>query len=239
MQDLTPHSLFQLSTSQSGIYLKCLLNKNLSKLHIRASFTKKLSYDHKILFLAQIPSYDSVQTGLYRIRREFIPAAPSTQVELNTGLDWFLVSRDPQESLVKGDVIHSDGLRVLLFATDESLNILARTRTILADGTFRITPYLWYQVFTHSFVPVAFGLLPDKKRYWYKLQCEQIIKLTVSRRSYDDLFSLLKKSLDHPSRNLALSAEWLMSDSETNLGIMEKCIPWNQVQGVPFLLCNG
>ena len=183
MQDLTPHSLFQLSTSQSGIYLKCLLNKNLSKLHIRASFTKKLSYDHKILFLAQIPSYDSVQTGLYRIRREFIPAAPSTQVELNTGLDWFLVSRDPEESLVKGDVIHSDGLRVLLFATDESLNILARSRTILADGTFRITPYLWYQVFilsaefrTHSFVPVAFGLLPDKKRYCYKLQCEQISK---------------------------------------------------------------
>ena len=34
--------------------------------------------------------------------------ASSAQVELKTGLDWFLVSRDPEESLVKGDVIHSE-----------------------------------------------------------------------------------------------------------------------------------
>ena len=137
----------------------------------RSSFTKKLSYDLKLLFLAQIPSYDTVQTSLYRIRREFIPAAPTSQAELNTNLDWFLVNREPRESLVKGDILHSDGLRVLLFASDESLKIMARDRTILADGTFRITPYLWYQTFVisaefreNSFVPVAFGLLPDKKR---------------------------------------------------------------------------
>ena len=138
---------------------------------VRSRFTQKLSYDHKLLFLAQIPSYDSVQTNLYRIRRKFIPAAPTCQAEFITDLDWFLVNHEPRESLVKGDVLHSDGLRVLLFATDESLNLLARTRTILADGTFRITPYLWYQTFVlsaefreNSFVPVAFGLLPDKKR---------------------------------------------------------------------------
>ena len=37
---------------------------------VRRRFTSKLSYDLKVLFLAQIPSYDSVQTTLYRIRRE-------------------------------------------------------------------------------------------------------------------------------------------------------------------------
>ena len=106
-----------------------------------------------------------VQTNLYRIRRQYIPA------DLDIGLDRFLCSREPREFIVKGDILHSDGLRVLLFATDESLNILARARTVLGDGTFRITPYLWYQVFVvsaefldNSFVPVAFGLLPDKKR---------------------------------------------------------------------------
>lgn len=127
---------------------------------VRAKYTQKLSYDHKLLFLAQIPSYDSIQTNLYRIRRKFIPAAPSCQADLDTDLDWFLVNHEPHESLVKGDVFHSDGLRVLLFATDESLNLLARARTILADGTFRITPHLWYQTFVisaefreNSFVP--------------------------------------------------------------------------------------
>ena len=101
----------------------------------------------------------------------FIPPEPSTQANLDINLDWFLVSHDPDENIVKGDILHSDGLRVLLFSTDESLGILARAISVLCDGTFKITPYLWYQTFVvsaefreNSFVPVAFGLLPDKKR---------------------------------------------------------------------------
>ena len=108
---------------------------------------------------------------MYRLRREYIPAAPSTQAELNTNSDWFVLE-STQESVLKGDILHSDGLRVLLFASDESLQIASRARTILADGTFKITPYLWYQTFIlsaefreNSFVPVVFGLLTDKKRY--------------------------------------------------------------------------
>ena len=78
---------------------------------------------------------------LYRIRREFIPPAPNTQADL----DWFLVQSDPDASLVKGDVLNSDGLRVLLFSTDESLTILARARTILCDGTFLFYDACKYQ----------------------------------------------------------------------------------------------
>ena len=68
---------------------------------VRASFTRSLPYDLKLLFLAQIPSYDAVQTSLYRIRRSFIPAAPITQSELDINLDWFLVNHETDESLVK------------------------------------------------------------------------------------------------------------------------------------------
>ena len=42
---------------------------------VRAPFTRSLSYDLKILFLAQIPSFDVIQTSLYRIKRTFIPPA--------------------------------------------------------------------------------------------------------------------------------------------------------------------
>ena len=76
----------------------------------RSKFTRDLSYDLKLLFLAQIPSYDAIQTRLYSIRRLYVPATPATQAELNTDLDWFLFSREPRESIVKGDVLHSDGL---------------------------------------------------------------------------------------------------------------------------------
>ena len=141
-------------------------------LAVRSKYTSKLSCDAKLVFLAEIPPYDSMATSMYRIRRLYIPPAPLAQAGLDVSLDWFLVS--PTETIVKGDVLHSDGLRVLLFATDESLQIMARARTILADGTFKITPYLWYQTFILSaeyrefqFVPVAFALLPDKKTLFY------------------------------------------------------------------------
>ena len=138
-------------------------------LQIRSRYTAKLLGDPKLLFLSEIPSYESMASGLYRLKRKFIPSAPTSQADLNVDLDWFHISS--QESIVKGDLLHSDGLRVILFASDDSLKILARARTILADGTFKITPYLWYQTFILSaeyqdfqFVPVAFALLPDKKR---------------------------------------------------------------------------
>ena len=77
-------------------------------LHRMRRFTTQLSYDLQILFVAPIPSYEKVQTSLYQISRQFIPPAPVTQTELNVDLDWFLVSHDPDESLVKGDVIVDD-----------------------------------------------------------------------------------------------------------------------------------
>ena len=73
------------------------------------------------------------------------------------------------------------------------------------DGTFKITPWPWYQVFIihasvgkTSSVPVVFSLLPDK-----------------TRRSYDDLFSGLFQALS--KRGLQLSANTFMSDFEINI----------------------
>ena len=176
-------------------------------LRIRSKFSQKLSVDAKNLFLSQIPAYESLQTSMYRLRRKFIPAAPATQAEFDTSLDWFLCDQSSRESVVKGDILHSDGLQIILFSTEDSLQILSRAQTILADGTFRITPHLWYQTFIlsasfreNSFVPVCFGFLPDKKR-----------------RSYDDFYTLLRQALEHPTRKLKLSAEWIMSDFEHNI----------------------
>ena len=125
---------------------------------VRTLFSRNLKSDQRHLFLTEIPSFESLQHTLYQIRREFLPPAPFNQEEFNVNLDWFLIEgcNDLEESLedeesefanlesiVKGDLIHNDGLRVLLFATESSLQILARARTILGDGTFRICPSLW------------------------------------------------------------------------------------------------
>ena len=116
--------------------------------------------------------------------------------------EWFLLN---EESIVTADIIHSDGLRVLSFSSTSCLQILSRAETIFADGTFKITPWPWYQLFIihasvgpSSSVPIMFSLLPDK-----------------TRRSYDDMFQGLKKAL--MKRELELSASYFMSDFENNI----------------------
>ena len=147
----------------------------------RSEFAQRAtSRDDRILFLDSIPSFDSIQTRLYCIRREFIPPAPDNQADLDISTNWF---KCDEESIVIGDSFHSDGLRTLVFSTTEAMEILSRAEIIHGDGTFKICPYLWYQVFImyasvgpNSVVPVVFALLPDKKY-----------------RSYFDLFSNLSR----------------------------------------------
>ena len=83
------------------------------------------------------------------------------------------------------------------------LRRLASAQQLLIDGTFRITPNLWYQTFiinaqvtSDVFIPVVFALLPDKKR-----------------ESYDAFFSALRDRLDH--HGLQLSARYLMSGNHS------------------------
>ena len=109
------------------------------------------------MFLAEIPTYTTIQNKMYQIRREYLPTAPTSQTDFNTDLAWFDIEptkpmdesmndddcENSNENIVKGDIIHGDGLRVLMFASEDSLKILARAQTILGDGTFRICPSLW------------------------------------------------------------------------------------------------
>ena len=105
--------------------------------------------------------------------------------------------------VVNGDQILEDGRRIILFSSNDHLEILARGKQILSDGTFSIAPKLWTQVFIISvqvsegvFIPVCFALLPDKKR-----------------STYDAMFGMLREALE--TRGLELSAEYFMSDFET------------------------
>ena len=141
--------------------------------------------DLRMLFLEKFPKLKKIAPTLYKKRREFIPADPKTQTDLNLDLPMFLYNGE--ESSCIGDVVLPDGKRrIILFSSDAHLKILAKAQQVLVDGTFRITPSLWTQTFIISaqvtskvFVPVVFALLPDKKR-----------------ESYDAMFSSLRDNLD-------------------------------------------
>ena len=129
-----------------------------------------MTKDEKITFFQTLPTFRQIQANLYRTRRELIPANPHSQSDLNISSEWFLFYRKSGESFVKGDCEMSNGRRILVFSSDESLKILARPRTILGGGTFRVTPSLWYQTFIISaevdeavHVPVMFCLTKGKQ----------------------------------------------------------------------------
>ena len=195
---------------------------------VRSNFTRDMELDEKITFLQDLPKFRSIQSDLYKKRREFIPPNPPTASGLDVDSDWFLYNSVTKESMVKGDLQLSDGRRILLFSTDEHLKILSRSREILGDGTFRITPSLWTQVFIISahvsqdvFVPTVFAFLPDK-----------------IKESYDGMWSTLEDKLKE--NKLSLSAEYFMSDFELNIrNTFSDHFPEITTKGCAFHMMKG
>ena len=154
----------------------------------------------QLALTAEFPSYRNIQSYLFKERRCHVPPEPKCVADLDLDRELFL---EGKENIIKGDTLISDNKRVIMYSTDALLDVLARGKQILGDGTFKITPRGWTQVFTiaaqvdmdGTFVTCAYILLPDKKR-----------------ESYNIMFSMLKEALSR--RGLELSAEFFMSDFE-------------------------
>ena len=169
---------------------------------VRNGFTEGMNQSAMQSFLQEFPTWRSMQSQLYKKRREYIPANPIDMKDMETDSEWFNYNKQTLESIVKGDALLEDGRRVVLMSTDDHLDLMARAPQLLGNGTFHVTPSQWLQTFIISahifgaiFVPVCFVLLPDKKR-----------------ETYDLMFSLLKDALS--VRGLELSASNFMSDFE-------------------------
>ena len=55
---------------------------------VRTEYSRKLKYDQRHIFLAEIPTYDSIQRSLYEIRRQYVPRAPLSQDDFDINLEW-------------------------------------------------------------------------------------------------------------------------------------------------------
>lgn len=72
---------------------------------------------------------------------------------------------------------------LLIFAFDENLDLLIRNQQWLADGTFKCSPAVFYQLFTlhiyiaGSVVPVLNALLPNKTQQTYQRMLLEFRKL--------------------------------------------------------------
>ena len=134
---------------------------------VRAKFTENLDLDSRCAFLQEFPTYRAIQSGLYKRKYQFVPRDPAAMKDFDADLAWCTLISG--ENIIKGDTIFANEKRVLLFTTNDLLEVLARAKEILGDGTFKITPLLWGQVFVISaqvtpsvFVPVAVFLLASR-----------------------------------------------------------------------------
>ena len=72
-----------------------------------------------------------------------------------------------------------DELRIILFATDQALELLSQSRDWYGDGTFKVCPEIFFQVYTihartnERTIPCVFSLLPNKTEAIYRrlVQC--------------------------------------------------------------------
>ncbi len=94
-----------------------------------------------------------------------------------------------------------DDDKIVIFATDDNLKLLAEAESVFVDGTFHTCPEVFYQIFTvYAFksgqqFPLAYCLLPGK-----------------SREAYQRTFTMLKEKADE--LELDLSPSVVLSDFE-------------------------
>lgn len=137
------------------------------------------------------------QPNVYRARRQNMPPLPVTRDDIVLEGQW-AVTNDNEPF-----ILHQDNDMVLL-GTDSNLHLLSTADTIFMDGTFKISPRQFVQLFTlhiiHMgfFVPLVYGLLKDK-----------------SAETYYHMFAHIRRKM--AELNLILNPVSLMLDFESGI----------------------
>jgi hypothetical protein len=147
-----------------------------------------------------LPGYRSVRSILQLERANNIPKLPKTKNDINLEGEWGKTLDNEPFILPRADN------NTLIFSTDENLKCLSESETLYVDGTFKVCPSLYTQLYSvHGLykghvVPLVYALLSDKKSATY--------------------YSLLNIIRDALARlGLLLNPKCIMSDFES--GLME------------------
>lgn len=78
--------------------------------------------------------------------------------------------------------------KILIFARQQFLDLLADTDNWLGDGTFKSAPPLFTQLFiihakwrnTHRVVPCIYAILPDKRESTYTAMFHEVVQFLIN-----------------------------------------------------------
>lgn len=142
--------------------------------------------------LAVLPTRKALNARIQRKRRRIeggVPPEPVSAEDLVLPENYQRTSNGARFLLYDGNQGHG---RVILFASDAMLMQLQHARTIMCDGTFKVSPRMFFQLYTVHAVrdncvfPCVYALLPGKNRDIYdivwneiKQACPQLAPLVV------------------------------------------------------------
>ncbi|KAG0411175.1 hypothetical protein HPB47_011703 [Ixodes persulcatus] len=117
--------------------------------------------------MAELPTFESVRSTMYREKKKQQPSLPRNMAEINLGR-LYTETLDKRDFLLF-DISISAG-RILCFCTQELLFHFAEVVEVFIDGTFFSCPSLFHQLLTISAVKegvsfnMTYFLLPGKSR---------------------------------------------------------------------------
>lgn len=141
-----------------------------------------------------LPSEDAMRQIIQRSRRRNLPAEPQSRGEVTlppslkmtqNGQDFLLFDTFDDEDEELGAEDGKD--RILAFATQRNLELLAESDIWFMDGTFKTSPTLFAQLYTINAsqdglsFPLVYGLLPSKSRLTYESFLRELV--AASQRS--------------------------------------------------------
>ena len=84
----------------------------------------------------KLPTFQSARSSLYRARRKRLPHMPQSCTEVHFENEW-AESIDGKRFLLVED---GDDIKIIIFATDDNMKLLAEAETLFVDGTFHKCP---------------------------------------------------------------------------------------------------
>lgn len=168
-----------------------------------------------------LPERNDLIRNIYRIQNKNRPE--------NVNLLENLIIQPPYDRTRNGELFHQydsgideDGDRFLLFYTEKNMERLCGSRIILCDGTFRVVPSMFFQLYSiHGVVqgytfPLVYCLSTRKTESFYTRMLNQLIS--------------------HANQlNLQLNPDIVMSDFELAfINAATICFPNSQIKGCLF-----
>ena len=136
--------------------------------------------------IAKLPQKDSLRRGIRRQQAAIHPRAPQTLENIEE-IPQKYAFIDHQKFLQK-NITTKSGTEILIFATTSSLQVLGIGSGWLADGTFKVVPSMFTQLYTtHSFVdgvrtPGVYALLSSKQKKLMKNYSALLWSLKLDKR---------------------------------------------------------